>query len=81
MPIKADAVIWNALRGACKTYKNDEVTDSLNLIQMAYRNGTLKLNYVNVVQSMTLEDGRHGKLKLATKDNGFRELPGCSSID
>ncbi|OWM73605.1 hypothetical protein CDL15_Pgr026704 [Punica granatum] len=82
MPIKADAVIWTALLGACKIYKNVEVAELAleRLIEIEPENPS---NYV-MLSNIYGDLGRWkdmARLKLAVKETGFRKPPGCSSIE
>lgn len=82
MPIKADAVIWTALLGACKIYKNVEVAELAleRLIEIEPKNPS---NYV-MLSNIYGDLGRWkdmARLKLAMKKTGFKKLPGCSSVE
>ncbi|KAK4765349.1 hypothetical protein SAY86_026439 [Trapa natans] len=82
MPIKADAVIWTALLGACKIYKNVEVAELAleRLIEIEPKNPS---NYV-MLSNIYGDLGRWkdmARLKLAMKETGFKKQPGCSSIE
>lgn len=82
MPIKADAVIWTALLGACKIYKNVEVAELAleRLIEIEPKNPSNYVTLSNIYGDL----GRWkdmARLKLAMKETGFRKLPGCSSVE
>ncbi|KAF2317783.1 hypothetical protein GH714_041096 [Hevea brasiliensis] len=81
MPMEADAVIWAALLGACRVYKNVVLAELAleKLIKFEPKNPA------NVMLSNIYGDlGRWkdvARLKVAMRDTGFRKLPGCSLIE
>ncbi|XP_015883476.2 pentatricopeptide repeat-containing protein At1g08070, chloroplastic [Ziziphus jujuba] len=82
MPVKADAVIWAALLGACRIYKNIELAEHAleRLIELEPKNPA---NYV-MLSNIYAALGRWkdvAKLKVAMRDTGFKKLPGCSLIE
>ncbi|XP_030495414.2 pentatricopeptide repeat-containing protein At2g20540 isoform X2 [Cannabis sativa] len=82
MPIDADAVIWSALLGACKIYKNIELAEIAleRLIELEPRNPS---NYV-MLSNIYGDLGRWkdvSRLKVAIRDTGFKKLPGLSLIE
>lgn len=82
MPMKADAVIWAALLGACKIYKNIELAELAleRLIELEPKNPA---NYV-MLSNIYGDLGRWkdvARLKVAMRDTGFKKLPGCSLIE
>lgn len=82
MPMEADAVIWAALLGASRVYRNVEVAE-LALEQLD------KLEPKNPANFVTLANiygdlGRWkdvARLKVAMRDTGYKKVPGCSSIE
>ncbi|KAK9276701.1 hypothetical protein L1049_006237 [Liquidambar formosana] len=82
MPMEADAVIWAALLGACRSYKNVEVAELAleRLIELEPKNPA---NYV-MLSNIYGDAGRwedEARLKVAMRDTGFRKLPGCSLVE
>ncbi|XP_010269045.1 PREDICTED: pentatricopeptide repeat-containing protein At1g08070, chloroplastic [Nelumbo nucifera] len=82
VPIKADAVIWSALLGACRIYKNVQLAELAleRLIELEPKNPT---NYV-MLSNIYADIGRWGdvaRLKVVTREMGVRKLPGCSLIE
>ncbi|XP_062077901.1 pentatricopeptide repeat-containing protein At1g08070, chloroplastic [Humulus lupulus] len=82
MPIDADAVIWAALLGACKIYKNIELAELAleRLIELEPQNPS---NYV-MLSNIYGDLGRWkdvSRLKVAMRDTGFKKFPGCSLIE
>ncbi|KAG6764199.1 hypothetical protein POTOM_031658 [Populus tomentosa] len=82
MPIEADAVIWAALLGACRVYKNVELAELAleKLIEFEPKNPA---NYV-MLSNIYGDFGRWkdvARLKVAMRDTGFKKLPGCSLIE
>lgn len=82
MPMEADAVIWAALLGACRVYKNVELAELAleKLIKFEPKNPA---NYV-MLSNIYGDLGRWkdvARLKVAMRDTGFRKLPGCSLIE
>lgn len=82
MPMLADAVIWAALLGACKTHNNVELAELAlqKLIELEPNNPA---NYV-MLSNIYGDLGRWkdvARLKVAVRDTGNRKLPGCSLIE
>ncbi|XP_050223011.1 pentatricopeptide repeat-containing protein At1g08070, chloroplastic-like [Mercurialis annua] len=82
MPMEADAVIWAALLGACRVYKNVELAE-VALKKLTKFEPENPANYVML--SNIYGDLRRWKdvarLKVAMRDTGFKKIPGCSSIE
>ncbi|KAK7300063.1 hypothetical protein RJT34_10895 [Clitoria ternatea] len=81
MPGKPDAVIWAALLGACRIYKNVEIAELAlqHLIELEPNN---PVNFV-MLSNIYKDLGRWqdvARLKIAMRDTGFKKLPGCSAI-
>ncbi|XP_020210030.1 pentatricopeptide repeat-containing protein At3g29230 [Cajanus cajan] len=81
MPMEPDAVIWAALLGACRIYKNVEVAELAlqRLIELEPQNPANFVMLSNVYKDL----GRWqdvARLKMAMRDTGFKKLPGCSVI-
>ncbi|KAG4939061.1 hypothetical protein GLYMA_16G115600v4 [Glycine max] len=81
MPMEPDAVIWAALLGACRMYKNVEMAELAlqRLIELEPNNPG---NFV-MVSNIYKDLGRSqdvARLKVAMRDTGFRKVPGCSVI-
>ncbi|GLT81060.1 hypothetical protein SLA2020_524680 [Shorea laevis] len=81
MPMEADAVIWAALLGACRVYKNVEFAELAlqNLIKLEPRNPANFVMLSNIYGDL----GKWkdvARLKVAMRDTGFKKLPGCSLI-
>ncbi|CAL5350154.1 unnamed protein product [Camellia sinensis] len=82
MPIEADGIIWTALLGACRSYKNIKLAELAlhRLIELEPKNPA---NYVML--SNIYGDVRRwedvARLKVAMRDTGFKKLPGCSLIE
>lgn len=82
MPVQADAVIWTALLGACRVYKNIDFARLVlqKLIELDPKNPA---NYVMLAN--ICGDARKWKdvaeLKVAMRDTGSRKVPGCSLIE
>ncbi|XP_021910129.1 pentatricopeptide repeat-containing protein At1g08070, chloroplastic [Carica papaya] len=82
MPMEADAIIWAALLGACRVYKNVELAELAlqHLIQLEPKNPA---NFV-MLSNLYGHLGRWkdvARLKVAMRDTGFKKLPGCSLIE
>ncbi|KAJ7943150.1 Pentatricopeptide repeat-containing protein [Quillaja saponaria] len=82
MPIKPDAVIWAALLGACRLYKNVELAEVAleRLIELEPNNPANFVMLSNVYKDL----GRWqdvARLKVAMRDTGYKKLPGCSLIE
>ncbi|KAK7282436.1 hypothetical protein RIF29_11203 [Crotalaria pallida] len=82
MPMKPDAVIWAALLGACRIYKNVEIAELAlqRLIELEPKNPANFVMLSNIYKDL----GRWqdvARLKIAMRDTGFRKLPGCSVIE
>jgi len=81
MPMKPDAVIWAALLGACRMYKNVEIAEVAleHLIELEPNNPANFVMLSNIYKDLgRLEDV--ARLKIAMRDTGFKKLPGCSVI-
>ncbi|BAT78540.1 hypothetical protein LR48_Vigan04g188000 [Vigna angularis] len=81
IPIKPDAVIWAALLGACRMYKNVEIAEVAleQLIELEPNNPANFVMLSNIYKDLgRWEDV--ARLKIATRDTGFKKLPGCSVI-
>eukprot|EP00268_Persea_americana_P023651 TRINITY_DN23192_c2_g1_i1.p1 TRINITY_DN23192_c2_g1~~TRINITY_DN23192_c2_g1_i1.p1 ORF type:complete len:539 (-),score=99.15 TRINITY_DN23192_c2_g1_i1:932-2548(-) len=82
MPIKADCVIWSALLGACRIYKNVRLGE-LAVQELIRLEPTNVANYVvlsNLYGSVGMWEDV-ARLKLVMKEVGVRKLPGCSLIE
>ncbi|GMN30628.1 hypothetical protein TIFTF001_050678 [Ficus carica] len=82
MPMRADAVIWAALLGACKIYKNSELAE-LALERLIVLEPKNPANYV-MLSNIYGDLGRWkdvARLKVAMRDTGFKKVPGCSLIE
>ncbi|XP_020986391.1 pentatricopeptide repeat-containing protein At2g44880 [Arachis duranensis] len=82
MPVKPDAVIWAALLGACRKYKNVEIAE-LALTQLIELEPKNTANFV-MLSNIYKDLGRWedvAKLKVAMRDTGFKKMPGCSVIE
>ncbi|KAE9620834.1 putative tetratricopeptide-like helical domain-containing protein [Lupinus albus] len=82
MPMEPDAIIWAALLGACRIYKNVEIAElSLQrLIELEPKNPANFVMLSNIYKDL----GRWqdvARLKTAMRDTGFRKLPGCSVVE
>lgn len=82
MPIEADVVIWTALLGACRIYKNIELAELAleRLIELEPKNPA---NYV-MLSNIYGDLGRWkdvARLKVAVRDTGYKKFPGVSSIE
>lgn len=82
MPIEPDVVIWAALLGACRTYKNIELAELAleRLIELEPKNPA---NYV-MLSNVYGDLGRWkdvARLKIAMRDTGYKKFPGISSIE
>ncbi|XP_015583733.1 pentatricopeptide repeat-containing protein At1g08070, chloroplastic [Ricinus communis] len=82
MPMEADAVIWAALLGACRVYKNVELAELAlkKLIEFEPKNPA---NYV-MLSNIYGDLGRWkdvARFKVAMRDTGLKKLPGCSLIE
>lgn len=82
MPIEADVVIWAALLGACRKYKNIELAELAleRLIELEPKNPA---NYV-MLSNVYGDLGRWkdvARLKVAIRDTGYKKFPGISSIE
>jgi len=81
MPVKPDAVIWAALVGACRMYKNVEIAEVAleQLIELEPNNPANFVMLSNIYKDLgRWEDV--ARLKIAVRDTGFKKLPGCSVI-
>lgn len=82
MPIQPDAVIWMALLGACRVYKNIDFARLAlrKLIELDPKNPA---NYVMLAN--ICGDARRWKdvaeMKVAMRDTGSRKVPGCSLVE
>ncbi|KAL3510777.1 hypothetical protein ACH5RR_030178 [Cinchona calisaya] len=82
MPLKADAVIWTTLLGACRVHKNVEFAELAlqKLIQIDPKNPSNYVMLGNIYRgAKKWEDV--ARLKVAERDTGSKKLPGCSSIE
>lgn len=82
MPMEADAIIWAALLGACKIYKNIELAE-VALEQLVVLEPKNPANYV-MLSNVYGDLGRWkdvARLKVAMRDTGFEKVPGCSLIE
>ncbi|KAI4314055.1 hypothetical protein L6164_026998 [Bauhinia variegata] len=82
MPIKADAVIWATILGACRIYKNIELA-GLALQRLTELEPNNPANFV-MLSNLYKDLGRWqdvARLKVAIRDTGFRKSPGCSVIE
>ncbi|KAA8532831.1 hypothetical protein F0562_033052 [Nyssa sinensis] len=82
MPIKADAVMWKALLGACRIHGNFEMGEKVGL-QLIELDPDDHANYVllsNVYAMANKWDQVH-KLRKTMWERGTRKPPGCSSIE
>ncbi|XP_019414019.1 PREDICTED: pentatricopeptide repeat-containing protein At1g08070, chloroplastic [Lupinus angustifolius] len=82
MPMKPDAIIWAALLGACRIYKNVEIAELAlqQLIELEPKNPANFVMLSNIYKDL----GRWqdvARLKTAMRDTGFRKLPGCSVVE
>lgn len=82
MPMKADAVVWACLLGACRIHKNVEIAE-LALEQLIELEPGNPANYL-MLSNIYGDAGRWeiaSKLKVAMRDTRFRKTPGCSLIE
>ncbi|KAF8413540.1 hypothetical protein HHK36_001531 [Tetracentron sinense] len=82
MPIEADGVIWSALLGACRIYKNVQLAE-LALDQLIHLEPKNPANYV-MLSNIYGDLGRWedvARLKVVMRETGVRKLPGCSLIE
>ncbi|OVA09012.1 Pentatricopeptide repeat [Macleaya cordata] len=82
MPIQADAVIWSALLGACRTYRNIQLAEIAleKLIELEPKNPANYIMLSNIYKDMgRWEDV--ARLKVAMKETGVRKPTGCSLIE
>ncbi|XP_039170669.1 pentatricopeptide repeat-containing protein At3g29230-like [Eucalyptus grandis] len=82
MPVKADAVIWATLLGACRLHKNVDLAE-VALHQLNELEPGNPTNYVTL-SNIYRDVGKWkdvARLKAAMKDTGRRKLPGCSLIE
>lgn len=82
MPMEPDAVIWAALLGACRIYKNIEFAELAleRLIELEPKNPA---NYV-MLSNIYGDLGRWrdvARLKVAMRDTGYKKVPGVSFIE
>ncbi|KAL5553164.1 hypothetical protein UlMin_040565 [Ulmus minor] len=82
MPMEPDAVIWAALLGACRIYKNIEFAEMAlqRLIELEPKNPANFVMLSNIYGDL----GRWkdvARLKVSMRDTGFKKLPGCSLIE
>ncbi|XP_077243792.1 tetratricopeptide repeat (TPR)-like superfamily protein [Tasmannia lanceolata] len=82
MPREADCVIWSALLGACRVYKDVSLAEFAvkQLIRLEPKNVA---NYV-VLSNIYGEVGRWedvARLKVVIREMGVRKLPGCSLVE
>lgn len=82
MPVEADAVIWAALLGACRIYKNISLAELAleRLIELEPKNPANFVMLSNIYGDL----GRWkdvARLKVAMRDTGLRKLPGCSLVE
>ncbi|KAA8529154.1 hypothetical protein F0562_034047 [Nyssa sinensis] len=82
MPMEADGVIWTALLGACRIYKNVKLAELAlqRLIELEPKNPANYFMLSNVYGDAR-RWGDVARLKVAMRDTGFRKLPGCSLIE
>lgn len=82
MPIEPDAVIWAALLGACRIYKNVEIAELAlqRLIELEPKNPANFVMLSNIYKDLGRSEDV-ARLKIAMRDTGFRKLPGCSVIE
>ncbi|RZC67816.1 hypothetical protein C5167_011513 [Papaver somniferum] len=82
IPMQADAVIWSALLGACRTYKNIELAEYCleQLIKLEPKNPANYVMLANICKDMNRWEDV-SRLKVAMKDTGVRKPTGCSLIE
>ncbi|KAL8112164.1 hypothetical protein AgCh_019749 [Apium graveolens] len=82
MPLQADSVIWTALLGACRIYKNVELAE-LALEQLIELEPENPANYVMLAN--VYSDARRwedvARSKIAMRNTKHKKLPGCSLIE
>ncbi|XAR72305.1 hypothetical protein NMG60_11018897 [Bertholletia excelsa] len=82
MPMEADHVIWTALLGACRKYKNIKMAELAlqRLIELEPKNPANYVMLSNIYgDAQKWED--LARLKVAVRDTGSMKLPGCSLIE
>ena len=82
MPMKSNSVVWGALLGACRVYKNVEMAEkaATHLLQLEPENEAVYTILCNIY----VVCNRLEKLKVLRKimkDRGIKKIPGCSSIE
>lgn len=82
MPIKADAIIWTTLLGACRVHKNIDFAELAlqKLIEIDPENPANYLMLGNIYGAAKRWEDL-ARLKMATRDTGSKKLPGCSLIE
>ncbi|XP_008808540.2 pentatricopeptide repeat-containing protein At1g08070, chloroplastic-like [Phoenix dactylifera] len=79
MSIKPDIVVWRALLGGCRIYKDVELAERVVLEMETHGSG----DYV-LLSNLYASVGRWGdveKVRMIMKDKGIEKTPGCSSIE
>ncbi|XP_020590649.1 LOW QUALITY PROTEIN: pentatricopeptide repeat-containing protein At5g48910-like [Phalaenopsis equestris] len=82
MPMKPDAVMWKALMGACRIYRNFELGEKAGyrLIEAAPEDHACYVLLSNIYAMNHDWHGVHTVRKMML-DRGVRKVPGCSSIE
>ncbi|WOG88952.1 hypothetical protein DCAR_0208187 [Daucus carota subsp. sativus] len=82
MPLQADSVVWTALLGACRIYKNVELAE-LALEQLIEIEPENPSNYVMLAN--VYSDARRwedvARSKIAMRNTKHKKVPGCSLIE
>ncbi|XP_057847995.1 pentatricopeptide repeat-containing protein At3g26782, mitochondrial [Cryptomeria japonica] len=82
MPLKPDVIVWMCFLGACKSYKNVELSEFVAtlLIELDPKSAApyilLSNSYAEVGRWSDLQ-----KVRQMMKDRGIKKLPGCSWIE
>lgn len=82
MPMKPNSVVWGALLGACRVYKNVEMAETAvrHLLQLEPGNEA----FYTILCNIYVVCNRFEDLKVLRKimtDKGIKKTPGCSSIE
>lgn len=82
MPIKADAIVWGALLGACRIHKNVEIAERTvrKLIELEPdKDGAYVLMSKIYAEADRWEEAK--KVRRLMKDEGIRKSPGCCWVE
>ncbi|PON71372.1 DYW domain containing protein [Trema orientale] len=82
MPVKPNVIVWGALLGGCRIYKDAERGERVvhRILELESDHSGSYVYLANIYASMgRLDDAAKCRLKM--RDNGVMKMPGCSWIE